>query len=128
MKRTVRIAITTAQLLAIAALAIVEGLSGYRAGVMQYLYFKKIHYLETLYSPGHLGWHLVFLSICVLVIIMLTNGRQRKQHLVRYTVACCALAAAYLVPWFHGLNSYAHLLIVLEGCAAAECIGAWAAS
>lgn len=111
------ITITVVEGLTLGALVILELLSGYKAGVMQHLYFKKIHYLGTLYHQDHAIFHIIGLLFCACIILL----RLRYKHmtdLVRYLAPfvslCCLLIFCYISPCIKELNIYAYLLISLE--------------
>ena len=113
------IGIITVQIAGMLALVGLEILSGYRAGVMQHLYYNKIHYLNSLYGGWIPAVHLAGVVLCG-VILMGSLGRNKtssgKLSLAWGATLCLAPAAIFLLPWFRGLNIYAYLLIWLEVC------------
>ena len=117
------IGIITVQIAGMLALVGLEILSGYRAGVMQHLFYNKIHYLNSLYGGWIPAVHLAGVVLCG-VILMGSRGRNKmlSGSLSRAwsAILCLAPITAFLVPWFSGLNTYAYLLIWLEVCLVLE--------
>lgn len=125
MARKVALRLTLFELTMILALAGLEWYSGYRAGVMHHLYVKKRYYLATIYHQSNLIYHLPGLAAGFLIIAFYRRQNDRiitKVSLLRYTTVLLLLLLCYLLPWFHQLNIFAHLLLVLEGCLILEAI------
>jgi len=117
------ISITVVETLTLGALVILELLSGYRAGVMQHLYFKKIHYLGTLYHHDNVILHLIGLLFCAfLVIVRMRYGQitNMVRYLLPFGAFCFLLIICSISPFAKQLNIYAYLLICLECCVVLE--------
>ncbi len=98
-------------------LVMVEILSGYRAGLMQYLYFHKIEYLNGIYQPGNLIFHTLGLGVCCVLATFVSRGRwgvRHKRRLFGWLVICGVFVLAYTTTLLEDLNSYAYILIALE--------------
>ena len=117
------ITITVVEMLTLGALVILEFLSGYRAGLMQHLYFKKIHYLGTLYHHDNIIFHIVGLLFCAfLLFYQMKDGRTAKKtrRLAPFGTICLLLIICSICPFVKELNIYAYLLICLECCVVLE--------
>lgn len=117
------ITITVVEVFTLGALVILELLSGYKAGVMQHLYFKKIHYLGTLYHPDNIIYHLAGLLVCTLLLLIILRYRQitsTVRYLAPFCTFCLLLIICYFSPSIQELNIYGYLLICLECCVALE--------
>lgn len=115
--------ITIVEMLTLGALVSLELLSGYKAGLMQHLYFKKIHYLGTLYHHDNIIFHIVGLLFCAcLVFYRLKNGQitNKIRRLAPFGVICLLLIVCSICPFVKELNIYAYLLISLESCVILE--------
>ena len=111
------IAITVFEVLTIGALVILELLSGYRAGLMQHLYFKKIHYLGTLYHHENVIFHLIAILFCAFLVFIRLRYRKITNmvpYLLPFATFCFLLIICSMSPFAKGLNIYAYLLICLE--------------
>lgn len=129
--KTLHYLITGIELLMIPALAGLEFLSGYRAGIMHHLYYQKVIYLGGIYNPRYIWVHLGLVLACSAIVLF--AGRRRAARSVAgsqypgpvvYALVCVMLAGTYLIPWFSRLNIYAHLIICLECCLVLELIRA----
>ncbi|MBL4903169.1 MAG: hypothetical protein JKY62_11015 [Desulfocapsa sp.] len=121
------IAILTLQMLMILALFVLEILSEYRAGVMQHLYYRKVHYLSTLYQNNNIIFHVIGLSGGLVFICAVNKGKwnsNKAWHMTCGVVMSLLFMAAYFSPWLKTLNVYAYLLIVLECFVILETVGA----
>lgn len=117
------ITITVVEMLTLGALVILELLSGYRAGLMQHIYFKKIHYLGTLYHYHNIIFHLVGLLFCVFLLFYRLHNRRTSNKvrlLAPFGTICLLLLICSIFPLAKELNIYAHLLICLECCVVLE--------
>jgi hypothetical protein len=117
------ITITVVESLTLGALVILELLSGYRAGVMQHLYFKKIHYLGTLYNHDNIIFHLIGLLFCAFFVIIRMRHTQitnMVRYLLPFGATCFLLIICSISPFAKQLNIYAYLLICLECCIVLE--------
>ncbi|MFT5699381.1 MAG: hypothetical protein ACI8ZB_002239 [Desulforhopalus sp.] len=126
--RTCNIVITVVEVVACGALVILELLSGYKAGVMQHLYHKKVQYLSTLYNQDYLLFHFLFFLLCALFLAFRLYGLQFSaivRRLLPFTLISLFLALCYLSPFAKELNIYAHLLIYLEYCLVFETLRAY---
>ncbi len=124
--RITTIAINSLQIVMILALVVLEILSEYRAGIMQHLYYHKVHYLATLYQRSNLLFHAIGLSGCMVFIGAVNQNRwssNRSRHMIRGIVVCLLFLAVYFSPSMRQLNVYAYLLIVLECFVVLETVG-----
>lgn len=115
--RVLGVLITVVQLCMALTLVVLEILSGYSAGVMHHLYFKKFYYLGSLYQQSNVIFHVIGMGACGLLIAMANRGRWdswRKRGLFRFAVACSLLVLCYTTVLLKNLNVYAYILIVLE--------------
>jgi len=115
--RTVDVLFTATECIIILALFLLEIASGYRAGIMHHLYFSKRHYLATLYHSDTLIYHVVGIAACIGVTAYCCRTAWRiigAQPLIRFGILVLSLVICYHIPWFAELNTFAHLLIVLE--------------
>ncbi|TKB11572.1 hypothetical protein [Desulforhopalus sp. IMCC35007] len=115
-------AITVVEMLMLGALVVLELLAGYKAGVMQHLYFTKIHYLATLYSSEALVLHFGAILLCTVVVVY-RSARVKPVRLracLLFAIFCLLFLLCSLTPLAKSLSTYAHLLIFLECCIALE--------
>jgi hypothetical protein len=116
-------AITVVEILMLGALVVLEFLAGYKAGVMQHLYFKKVHYLSTLYSSERLALHLACIMLCALFVAYRRYTQVQPVRIRSYlffSLSCLLFLCCSLTPWAKPLATYAYLLIFLECCIALE--------
>ena len=116
-------AITVVEALILGALVILELLSGYRAGVMQHLYYKKIHYLGTFYHHDNITFHLMGLLLCTFLVFVRLRHRQvadMVRCLLPFTTFSVLLFICSISSLAKELNIYAYLLICLECCVVLE--------
>ena len=116
-------AITLAEITMLLALAVLEWYSGYRAGLMHHLYFKKRYYLATVYQPAYFGVHLLGVAASLLAVLFFCRSGWSAiggWPLLKYGVAMILLPTTALLPWFSQLTVFAHLLLVLELCLVLE--------
>jgi len=110
--------VTSLQVTLLVILFVLEYLSGYRAGVAQHLYFKKIHYIALYYQGTPLLLHLVLL----LSMTIFAAGRYFRClpkpvfNCAKYAILLVASILFYLSPSARSLNIYAYALITLEIC------------
>lgn len=112
-------AITLAEVAMLLALVVLEWHSGYRAGLMHHLYYKKRYYLATLYHESRLIAHLPPVAASILAVLFFCRSSWRAigwTPLVRYGIALLALPLCYFLPGMRQLNVFAHLVLVLECC------------
>ena len=115
--------ITVVEVLALGALVIVELLSGHKAGIMHHLYFKKVHYLSTLYHEDNLSFHLASLLLCALILGYSLQRRRITntiRRLIPFGSVCLLLVFCYVSPITKEINVYAYLLMCLECCVVLE--------
>ena len=115
--RTVDALFTVAECVMILALVLLEIASGYRAGIMHHLYFFKRDYLMTIYHPDVLVYHQAGIAVCIGVSAYCCYAGWRTigaKPLIRHGILALSLVSCYNIPWFAELNTFAHLLIVLE--------------
>jgi len=110
--------VTVLQVTLLAILFVLEYLSGYRAGVAQHLYFKKIHYIALYYQ----GTPLLLHSVLLLSMTIFAAGRYFRCmpkpvfNCAKYAILLVAVILFYLSPSARSLNIYAHALLGLEVC------------
>ena len=107
------------------ALLVLEYLSGYKAGVMKHLYFKKMEYLAKVYTQDAMIMHsimIVVLFIVVLLICKRTLSCNCKRSIIMFAVYTIVLMTAFYMPYMKELNTYAYILIVLEASILIETI------
>ena len=106
-------------------LAGLEYLSGYKAGLAQHLYVKKIAYLARYYQGNALILQCV--SVLILLIAAVTVyhrwGRIIRFGLSKFCILLAALLMFYFSPFTRELNIYAHGLITLQLCLLLEVSG-----
>ncbi len=103
-------------------LAGLEYLSGYKAGVMQHLYFNKVHYTNTLYRPGLMVWHVAILLVVSAGVYAFVSRKSTIPRLARWWYAglTVASAAVFILPFFRAYNGYAYMLMGAQICVALE--------
>ena len=99
------------------ALLILEYLSGYKAGVMKHIYFKKIEYLSKIYTKNGMIVHLILLLFIFIGLMLIYKKRwnfNRKRSMVRVVLLSIILVGGFYLPYMAKLNTYAYILIFLE--------------
>ncbi len=99
------------------ALLILEYLSGYKAGVMKHIYFKKIEYLSKIYTKNGMIVHLILLLFIFIGLMLIYKNRwnfNRKRSMVRVVLLSIILVGGFYLPYMAKLNTYAYILIFLE--------------
>ena len=99
------------------ALLILEYLSGYKAGVMKHIYFKKIEYLSKIYTKNGMMFHLTLLLFLFIGFILIFKNRwsfNRKRSMIRFVLLSIILIGGFYLPYLAKLNTYAYILMFLE--------------
>ena len=103
-----------------------EYLAGYRAGVMQHLFYNKISHMNGWYAPGnmvlHAGGIVLCFGVCAAVCIR-WQGMRLTACVKAFLVMALGLAAL-AGPWFRELYCYTYLLFVLQGSMMLEAVNA----
>ncbi|MCG8532175.1 MAG: hypothetical protein MI749_16140 [Desulfovibrionales bacterium] len=126
-KRTVARGLCILEAGLLTTLALLEYLSGYRAGVMRHLYFFKIEYMDSLYSSSILPLHATALLLGFVCIVRVSSSMyQRDRHLFRwyYGALVTAFFLCRFLPAIQTLTVAAHLLIAIECIAGLEILRA----
>ena len=106
------------QVVLIALALFAEYLSGYKAGVAQHLYFKKISYISNYYQ----GIPLFLQSFIMLGVGVFTGvavskkGGSITRDLWKFYLLLATLVIWFLSPTTRELNIYAHGLITVQIC------------
>ncbi len=98
-------------------LVLLEYLSGYKAGVMKHLYFKKMEYLAKVYTQDAMTVHSILILVLFIGLLVICKSRfssNRKISIIMFAVYSIVLIVAFHMPYMKELNSYAYILIVLE--------------
>jgi|GEM_PF-3368570 len=114
----INLGVTFLQVTLLVALCIVEYLSGYKAGLAQHLYARKIYYLAHYYQGMPLVLHGVLLVLMTAMVVKRGRrcGRRGLSHIFTYFILCVAFAICFLSPFASELNVYAHVLMTLQLC------------
>lgn len=110
--------VTFLQMVLLLTLAGMEYYSGYRAGLAQHLYFKKIQYTSLLYKGTSLLYHGAGLLLPIIILAKKFSGNLRvfvrtsRKYFILLTLFLFCLVSGFVQQ----LNIYAYLLIVLEVC------------
>ncbi|MEJ8552785.1 hypothetical protein [Tepidibacter sp. Z1-5] len=107
------------------ALLVLEYLSGYKAGVMKHLYFKKMEYLAKVYTQDAMMIHSIVLLVVFIGVLLICKRRLNcncKRSIIMFAVYGIVLITAFHMPYMKELNTYAYILIVLETLIAIETI------
>lgn len=114
--------VTALQVTLLVTLAGLEYLSGYRAGLGQHLYFKKIYYVAHYYQGAPLFLHGAI--VLILTVTAVKGCRYQEGKLFplfyKYLFLLIALMFFFLLPLMRELNIYAHGLMVLQVCMVLE--------
>lgn len=101
----------------IITLLILEYLSGYKAGVMKHIYFKKIEYLSKIYTKNGMIIHLILLLFLFIGLMIICKNRwnfNRKRSMMRFVLLSIILVSGFYLPYLARLNTYAYILMFLE--------------
>lgn len=122
--KLINFGVTSLQVALLAVLVGLEFLSGYKAGLAQHLYYKKIYYVAHYYQGAPLFLHGVLLLALTGVAVKACRqyGRKVFPHFYRYLLLLAALIIFFLLPFARGLNVYAHGLMVLQLCMVLEVV------
>ena len=124
-KSVVNLGVTSLQVILLTVLFVLEYLSGYKAGLAQHLYFKKIYYVSHFYQGTPLYLHGVLLLMLTALVIIWSkrSGKVCAFNLYKYLLLLTTLIICFLLPITRGLNIYAYLLIILQLCMLLEAAG-----
>ncbi|WBW96509.1 hypothetical protein [Oceanirhabdus sp. W0125-5] len=117
MKKIINALIYGVEVSILIALIVLEYLSGYRAGVMRHLYFKKMEYLSKIYTQNGMMIHsVIVLALFIGLVLIYKNrlNRNRKLSMVRYIIYSIILVGAFYLPYLKDLKSYAYILMFIE--------------
>ncbi|WP_458776850.1 hypothetical protein [Desulforhopalus sp. 52FAK] len=106
------------------ALFVLEYLSGYKAGLAQHLYFKKVYYISHYYQGVPLILHFVLLVLLTMVAVKMyvRNSHQTRIKLRKYFIILVGLVSWFFAGFTHELNVYAHVLMIVEFCLLLEIV------
>lgn len=105
------------QLVILIALLILEYLSGYKAGVMKHLYFKKMEYLSKVYTHSGMMIHLFIVLLLFIGLVLICKDKwnlKRKLSMIRFVLYSIILISSFYLPYMRELNTFAYILIFLE--------------
>jgi len=123
-EKVINLGITSLQLTLLVALFVLEYLSGYKAGLAQHLYFKKVFYVSHYYQGVPLILHGgLLLTISAMAVESCTRNKVNiVSNLRKYLILLTALAICFFSPVTRELNVYAHVLITLQLCILLEAV------
>jgi hypothetical protein len=107
------------------SLLTLEYLSGYKAGVMKHIYFKKMEYLSKIYTKNGMMIHLILLLFLFIGLMLISKNRwdfNRKRSMVKFVLLSIILVSGFHLPYLAKLNTYAYILIFLEVAIGLEAI------
>ncbi|MCT4620272.1 MAG: hypothetical protein N4A62_12885 [Marinisporobacter sp.] len=105
------------ELIIFIALCILEYLSGYKAGVMKHLYFKKMEYLSKIYTQNGMLIHSIILLCLFIGLMIIYKNRwndDRKKSMIRFFIYGIVLISGFYLPYMKELNTYVYTLMFLE--------------
>ncbi|WP_136796446.1 hypothetical protein [Desulfosediminicola ganghwensis] len=108
--------VTALQVALLLVLVVLEIMSGYKAGLAQHLYYKKIYYVSQYYQGAPLFLHgLMLLALTVFAL----KGCKRYAGKIfpsfyRYLILLVAFVIFFMLPVTRELNIYTHGLMVLQ--------------
>lgn len=115
--RKLNIALSAVEAMLLSAIAYLEYLSGYKAGVMKHMYFKKMQYMSGIYSPQNMRLHMMIV-VAVLVFITFNRNRivekQERFASMKTILLIIAFIASQNIMAIRDMNSYAYLLMCIE--------------
>ncbi|BHH82468.1 hypothetical protein LA52FAK_07570 [Desulforhopalus sp. 52FAK] len=116
--------VTFLQVTLLLALFVLEYLSGYKAGLAQHLYFKKVYYISHYYQGVPLILHFVLLVLLTMVAVKMyvRNSHQTRIKLRKYFIILVGLVSWFFAGFTHELNVYAHVLMIVEFCLLLEIV------
>ncbi len=115
-KTIVYCGVTFLQVTLLGALIYLEYLSGYRAGLAQHLYYKKIYYLTHYFQgvPLYLNAAVLISLTAFIIQRHLHQPHHPRSGLYRYLILLMMLVVFYFLPFFRELNTYVYILITLQ--------------
>lgn len=122
--KLINFGVTSLQVALVVVLVVLEFLSGYKAGLAQHLYFKKIYYVAHYYQGAPLLLHGVLLLFLTVLGVKACrqNGRKIIPHCYRYFFWLAVLISFFMLSFTRDLNIYAHGLMVLQLCMVLEVV------
>lgn len=121
-EKLINYGVTSLQVTLLVVLFVLEYLSGYKAGLAQHLYSRKIYYVAHYYQGVPLVLHGVLLFIMTVMVAKMFRryGKKSILHFFTYLTLFTALIICFLSPFTRGLNIYAHVLMTLQFCMVVE--------
>lgn len=122
--RFISFGVTALQVTLTLALVVLEWFAGYKAGVAQHLYYKKITYLNHYYQGGALALHgIALLSFTALAIFVCRKkGVKLFPSCCKYFSLLTILLLFFFLPIANQFYIYAHGLMILQLCLLLEVV------
>lgn len=116
--RVLSFGVTALQVALILTPVLLEWLAGYKAGVAQHLYYKKISYLSHYYQGGALALQAIVLVGTTALALFFCRKKRGKifPTCSKYFSLLALLLLFYFLPITNQLYIYAHGLIILQFC------------
>lgn len=117
-EKIINYGVTSLQVTLLVVLFVLEYLSGYKAGLAQHLYSRKIYYVAHYYQGVPLVLHVALLFIMTVMVVKMCRrcGKRSAPHFFTYLTLFTALVFCFLSPFTRGLNVYVLVLITLQCC------------
>lgn len=126
MKRSklIYLGVTFLQVALLLVLFVLEYLSGYKAGLAQHLYFKKVYYISHYYqgTPLALQTILLFFLTTIVFGIGVRNRKETATKLCKYFIIFTGLLTWFFTSFTRDLNVYTHVLMALQFCLLLEIV------
>lgn len=108
--------VTFLQVTLLFVVLVLEYLAGYKAGLAQHLYFKKVYYLAHYYQGFPLILHLLFLLVLSSIAVNLWRRIKTKNvvTLWKYLILLVMFVISFLLPYARSLHVYVYLLMTLQ--------------
>ena len=109
-------------------LGTLEYLAGYKMGVMQHLYYKKIEYMDSIFSLTLMPFHWILFSAMLFWLGFRYIKRKAATPMLSYLIVLAAAATFALstyLPSFTELYIQAYLLMALECILLLEAVRLW---
>lgn len=113
-KKTLKYAYYTLCAIMFGALAVLEYLSHYRAGVMRHLYIKKMNYLAVVYTPRNIVIHLGIIAVIGIALFLICKVKHIKFYAIKYMVYLMVLIIVFYARTFKDMYTYAHIVMLVE--------------
>lgn len=123
--KVVNILIFSLESILIISLIALEYLSGYKAGVMKHIYFKKMEHLSTIYNSTGTMIHSMIILVLFIFLVLKYKDRLNqgyKSGIIRFVVLGGIVVSGMYLPYMKDLNSYTYILMTLESMIGIEFI------